>query len=402
MNIEKIGCELSEVLNKQIQSIREEVIANRRYFHMHPEIGFDTENTEKKVRHILTKEGIQLIQSKVGVLGLIKGSDSSRMIALRADMDALCLQEDNEVPYKSIYPNRMHACGHDGHTAMLLGAAKILQNNRANLPVDVLLIFQPAEEGPNLGGARIIVNDLEKQGYADKIQYIFSLHLFNDFEIGKVGVRYGSLMSSTDEFDIKIIGKGGHAGQPHKTVDALSIGTKFVAAIESFMARRKDPFDPAVCSIGIFNSGSAKNIVAETAMISGTIRCQTEKTREYILENIEKILKGICEGFSANYRLEVLRGIPVLVNDADATTYAEELSLQAVGKENTFRIPEATMGAEDFAYFAQKIPASFLWIGSGNKEKGFTYLAHHPKFDFDEDALLIGIKEFCYLALGLK
>lgn len=400
--VKKIDCELEDLLKHQIQSIREEVIANRRYLHMHPEIGFDTENSEKKIRHFLSKEGIELIASKIGVLAFIRGKDRRRMIALRADMDALCLQEENEVPYKSIYANRMHACGHDGHTAMLLGAAKILQKNRDLLPVDVLLIFQPAEEGPNLGGARIIMNDLERQGLAEKIQYIFGMHLFNDYEVGKVGVRYGSLMSSTDEFDIKIIGKGGHAGQPHKTVDALSIGAKFISAVESFMSRKKDPLDPAVCSVGIFNSGSAKNIVADTAVLAGTIRCQTEKNRVYILENMEKILKGICEAFGANYRLDVLRGIPVLINDVNATEYAEKVTMQAIGESNTFRISQPTMGAEDFAYYAQKIPASFLWIGSGNKEKGFTCLAHHPKFDFDEDALLIGIKEFCYLAMGFE
>ncbi|WP_324825591.1 amidohydrolase [Sinanaerobacter sp. ZZT-01] len=393
--------EVFKALDIQIQFMKEEIISNRRYFHMHPEIGFDTLNTEKRVREFLEKEEIEVISSKIGVVARIKGKDHSRMIALRADMDALSLQEENEVPYKSVCPNKMHACGHDGHTAMLLAAAKILQSIRSNLSVDVLLIFQPAEEGPNLGGARIIMNDLEEQGLADKILYIFGLHLFNDFETGKVGIRYGSLMSSTDEFDIKIIGKGGHAGQPHTTVDALSIGAKFVSAVESFMSRGKNPLDPAVCSIGIFHSGSAKNIVAETAVISGTIRCQTESTRESILENLEKILKGICEGFGADYQMEVLRGLPVLINDENATGYAENLVQQAVGDKNIFHIMEPTMGAEDFAFYAQKIPASFLWIGSGNKEKGFINLAHQPRFDFDEAALFTGVKVLCCLAMGV-
>ncbi len=400
--VKEIFQEFNGRLEEKIQNMKEEIITNRRYFHMHPEIGFDTMNTEKKVRELLEKEGIEVISSKIGVLGKIEGRDHSRMIALRADLDALCLQEENEVPYKSIYPNKMHACGHDGHTAMLLAAAKLLQSIRSDLPVDVLLVFQPAEEGPNLGGARIIMNDLEKQGIADKVSYIFGLHLFNDFEVGSVGIRYGSMMSSTDEFDIKIKGKGGHAGQPHTTIDALSIGAKFVSAVESFMSRRKDPFDPAVCSIGIFHSGSAKNIVAESAVISGTIRCQAEETRGYILENAEKILKGICEGFGASYRMEVLRGIPVLINDKEATAYAEEMTRQAVGEENVFYIKEPTMGAEDFAYYAQKIPASFLWIGSGNKKKGYVNLAHHPRFDFDEEVLLTGVKVLCSLAMGIQ
>ena len=425
---------LAKLLDQQIDAVYQEVVSVRRYLHMHPEIGFDTQNTEKIVREFLAKEGIQVIPSKMGVLGFIpgrnmqsserpdeksgagrgegrseesgcekapgsNGREPGEMTALRADMDALCLQEENDVPYKSVFPNKMHACGHDGHTAMLLGAAKVLQKNRDALERSVLLIFQPAEEGPNLGGARIIMEDLEKKGMAEKIKGIFGIHLFNDYETGKVGLRTGSLMSSTDEFDIKIIGKGGHAGQPQFAVDALSIGAKFVTAMESIMSRKKDPFDPAVLSVGIFQSGSAKNIIAETAIIAGTIRCQSEENRTFILNNLEQTLNGTCQAFGATCCLDILRGIPVLRNDQGATEYAENVMKLAVGRENTFTISQPLMGAEDFSYYAQKIPASFLFLGSGNPEKGLRCLAHHPKFDFDEEAMRVGVKAFCYLAL---
>lgn len=397
--IKKLDETLNQQIEKEIHEMQQEVVQNRRYLHMHPEIGFDTGNTEKMVRQQLTAAGIEILPGKMGVFGKIAGRDSSRLIALRADMDALCLQEENDVPYKSVYPNKMHACGHDGHTAMLLAASKVLQKHRDQLPTDVLLIFQPAEEGPNLGGARVMLADLEEKGMADRIWYSFGMHLFNDFESGKVGYRCGSLMSSTDEFDIKIIGRGGHAGQPDKTIDAVSVGTKFVSAMESYMSRRIDPFEPAVFSIGIFYSGSAKNIVAETARIAGTIRCQSEDVRTQILKNLETVLKGVCLAYGAEYHLETLRGLPILMNHPQATAYAAQVAKAAVGEDNTFEIQRPVMGAEDFAFFAQRIPSSFLWLGSRSETKGLTALAHHPKFDFDEDAMKTGIKVLCSLAL---
>lgn len=385
----------------EIENEYNSIVENRRYIHMNPEIGFDTKNTEAFIQKKLQECEIQVLSSEMGVLGLIKGNSSSKIVALRADMDALCLQEETGAPYASKIPNKMHACGHDGHTAMLIGAAKILQQNRHLLPMDVLLIFQPAEEGPNLGGARVMLADLEKDKIACKICKIFALHLFNDFETGKVGIKYGSLMSSTDEFDIKIVGKGGHAGQPNNTVDALSIGAKVISSIESYMSRRMDPFEPAVCSVGIFNAGTAKNIVSETAVIAGTIRCQSEKAREEVIKGIKGVTKGVCAAFGAECNIDILRGLPVLINDDLATSFAEKIAKTVAG-DKVFVIPQAAMGAEDFAYFAEKIPSSFMWIGSGNEEKGFTSLAHHAKFDFDENAMKIGVQILCGLAMGTK
>lgn len=392
--------QMTALFEKEAREILPETIQTRRYLHMHPEIGFDTQNTEKLVKERLVAEGIEILPGKMGVFGLIRGRDSSRMVALRADMDALCLQEENDVPYRSQFPNKMHACGHDGHTAMLLAAAKLLQRHRDRLPMDVLLIFQPAEEGPNLGGARVMLADLQDKGLAEKIVSIFGLHVFNDYPVGTAGIKYGTYSSSTDELYIRITGRGGHAGQPHKTVDALSVCAKVVGAIETFMSRRIDPADSAVVSIGIFESGSAINIVAETAKISGTIRCQKEETRSYILENVSHLVKSVCEGYGASAHISIVHGLPPLVNEEKRTDYARAVALDVLGEDKVVPIEHAMMGAEDFAYFAQAIPASFITLGSANPEKGLTYLAHHPKFDFDENAMEYGVRLLCDLAAG--
>ncbi len=388
------------LIKSEITGIMEDVISVRRHLHMHPEIGFDTKNTEKLVREQLEREEIEILPAKMGVIGRIRGKDSERFVALRADMDALCLQEENEVSYRSQVPNKMHACGHDGHTAMLLGAAKLLNRHKDQLPADVLLIFQPAEEGPNLGGARIMLADLQEKGLAEKVSSIYGLHLMNDYPTGTVASKPGAMAASTDEFTIRITGRGGHAGQPDKSIDALSIGAKVVSAMESFMSRRINPFDPAVFSVGIFQSGSAINIIAETAKIAGTLRCQNEETREYILHNMHQIAEGICSAYGASCHIDVLHGLPPLINDERTEKRAMEIAEAAVGGEKLVEIKNPMMGAEDFAYFAKSIPAAFLWIGSGNKEKGFINLAHHPKFDFDEEAMETGIRILCALAIN--
>ena len=377
----------------------EEAVKNRRLIHMNPEVGFDTQDTEALVRAYLAPLGVTFLPSRIGVMALIPGQDSSRILALRADMDALPIQEENDVPYCSQVPGKMHACGHDGHTAMLLGAAKVLCALRETLPCDVLLIFQPAEEGPNLGGARVMLADLREQGIADRIERIYALHLLNDYPVGTVGTNAGSMASSTDEFDVTILGRGGHAGQPYKCIDALSIGAKVVTAVESYMSRRMDPFDQAICSVGVFEAGTAKNVVAGRAHIAGTIRCQREETRAAIIENLERITRGVCDAFGASCEIDILHGLPVLMNDAAEAAFGAEIAAQVVGAKNVITLQNPMMGAEDFAYFTEAFPGAFLWIGSANEAKGLAQQNHQPHFDFDEDALAVGIKVLCGLAL---
>ena len=377
----------------------EEAVKNRRLIHMNPEVGFDTQDTEALVRAYLAPLGVTFLPSRIGVMALIPGQDSSRILALRADMVALPIQEENDVPYCSQVPGKMHACGHDGHTAMLLGAAKVLCALRETLPCDVLLIFQPAEEGPNLGGARVMLTDLREQGIDKRIERIYALHLLNDYPVGTVGTKAGSMASSTDEFDVTILGRGGHAGQPYKCIDALSIGAKVVTAVESYMSRRMDPFDQAICSVGVFEAGTAKNVVAGRAHIAGTIRCQREETRAAIIENLERITRGVCDAFGASCEIDILHGLPVLMNDAAEAAFGTDVAAQVVGAKNVVTLQNPMMGAEDFAYFTEAFPGAFLWIGSANEAKGLAQQNHQPHFDFDEDALAVGIKVLCGLAL---
>ncbi len=344
---------------QEIDNIKEKLISYRRYIHKHPEVGFETENTEKYITEFLNRNKIEIIPSSVGVMGIIRGSNTSEIIALRADIDALNLDELNDVEYKSQNLGKMHACGHDGHTAMLMGASEILNNNRDKLKYDILLIFQPAEEGPSLGGARIMLKDLETNGLLPKIKYIYGQHITTEYELGSIPIKYGSLTASTDEFVIEIIGKGGHAGIPQEAIDAISISSKFINEMESFISRRTDPFDPVIFSIGTINGGSAKNIIAEKVTLSGTIRCQSEKSRKYVLESVENVLKGICLYTGALYKLDILHGLPVLVSDDTVMDIVKGIAINVLGENNVIETKKSSMGAEDFAYFAQKNPISF-------------------------------------------
>ena len=395
---------LKELIRAQIRQGAEDAIGYRRHLHMHPETGFDTQETERFVTDFLEREGIKILPSSVGVLAKISAGVRKKpgYIALRADMDALPLEEANDVPYKSLSEGKMHACGHDGHTAMLMGAAAVLQKCRKELPRDVILVFQPAEEGPKLGGARIMLKDLESMGLVPEIRAMAALHLTTEHPAGTVAVRYGSAMASTDEFDIGIIGLGGHGGSPHKAIDALSLSAAFVTRMESFMSRRIDPLDPAVFAIGVLKAGTAANIIPERASLSGTLRCQREETRGFILSGAERELQAICSASGASYTMDVRRGLPVLVNNDEKVEQAEKIGVDIVGPENVIRLRHPSMGAEDFAFFSEKIPAVFTWIGARNEEKGFVHMMHNPRFDFDEAALAIGTEMLCRTAVEME
>lgn len=389
-----------DIVSTQIDRIEGDIVAYRRHIHAHPETGFDTGETEAFVKDILTREGIEVLPSTVGVVGLIPASaPDAPYVALRADMDALALEEKNDVPYRSRVPGKMHACGHDGHTAMLLGAARVLASAEIPRNRNVLLVFQPAEEGPNLGGARIMVKDFEEQGLLPKIRAIGALHLSTEYDAGAFGVRYGAAMSSTDEFNVKITGVGGHCGLPHKAIDPISIGAKFVTGMESCLSRTTDPFDPAVFSVGAFHAGTARNVISETAELTGTLRAQSEENRARILEAAENMLKGLALYTKAQIDFDVLHGLPVLLNDDATTALAERIAGRIAGREGVAVLKKSNMGAEDFAYFAQKIPAVFLWLGARNESKGFVHMIHNPQFDIDESALAVGAKFLSLFAM---
>lgn len=396
--------DLLKEMTARVDERKAELVEHRRHLHENPEVGFDVENTVAYIKEFLKEKNIELLPSSLGVIGIIragKKAEGTKAVGLRADMDALSLQETSEVSYCSKKPGKMHACGHDGHTAMLMTAAGVLKEFEQELTRDVILMFQPAEEGPQPGGAKPMVEEMEQSGLAKEIGVFSGLHVTTEYPVGSAVVKYGSAMASTDEFYLKIIGKGGHAGSPHTTVDAVSVATKFVTEMESFMSRRLNPFDPAIFSIGMLHSGSAINIVSEVAEIGATIRCQSEENRRFILESAENIVKGICQFTGATYELQVKRGLPVLVNETETTKRAEQIAVELLGADKIIEKKTSEMGAEDFAYVAQRFPATFLWLGARNEEKGLVNLMHNPGFDFDEDALLVGAKLHCAFAVEL-
>lgn len=401
--MKEINLALKEIVEKELTGgVFDEVVSMRRHIHMHPCVGIFTEETEAYVKEKLAAYGIEILPSKTGILAVIKGKCHDQLVALRADMDALPLTEENDVPYRSTYEGKMHACGHDSHTAMLLGAAKILAAHREELPYDVLLVFQPSEEGPIISGAYEMLKDMDELGLTEKIMVMFGQHVFNNADAGKVGTRYGSVSASTDVFTLKFIGSGGHCAEPDKSIDALSLGVRFVTEMESFMSRRIDPFDNAICAIGTFHAGTACNIIPETATLTASVRCQREATRGIILDHVKKIAEGICHGWDATFELDVTRGLPCLVNNDDATTYARAVAKQILGEENYYDIPTPMMGAEDFAYFSERVPACFLNVGARNEAKGFTAKVHSPRFDIDEACLAAGVKMLCALAANVE
>lgn len=396
--------DLLKEMTARVDEKKSELVEHRRHLHENPEVGFEVENTVAYIKAFLKEKNIEMLPSSLGVIGIIRGGKKktgSKAVGLRADMDALNLQETNQVPYCSKNPGKMHACGHDGHTSMLMTAAGVLKEFEGELTRDVILMFQPAEEGPQPGGAKPMLAEMEQSGLADQIEVFGGLHMNTEYPVGTVVLKYGSAMASTDEFYLKIIGKGGHAGLPHNTVDAVSVAAKFVTEIESFMSRRMNPFDPAIFSIGMLHSGSAINVVSEVAELGATIRTQSEENRRFILESAENIIKGLCQFTGARYELEIKHGLPVLVNEENTMKKAEEIAVKLLGADHVIEKKTSEMGAEDFAYIAQRFPAAFLWVGGRNEEKGFVNLIHNPGFDFDEEALLVGAKLHCHFAVGL-
>ena len=390
MNIQKIF--------ETVDSIKQEIIDLRRDFHIHPEVGSEVERTAGIVANLLTKWGLE-VQTGVGitgVVGILKGdnSKSSNTVALRADMDALLIQEENETCYKSVCDGKMHACGHDGHTAMLLGAAKALSKHKDMINGNIKFIFQPEEEGPN-SGAENMVSD----GVIDDVNAIFGLHLTTEYPTGTVTIKKGAAMASSDNFEIEMIGKGGHASMPHECIDAISMAVKVYTDIQFMVSREFNPLDSVIVSVGAFNSGSASNVIQGSAKLQGTIRTLSHEVRAKVKKRIIEIAKHVAEEAGGECKVNIIPGVPPLINDVKKASFAEETVEKVVTKENVILLDKPNMGSEDFAYYVEKVPGVMMMIGARNEEKGFVNLMHHPKFDFDEDALSIGTKLHIQLAI---
>lgn len=386
---------IQDIFNS-VDKIKQEIIDLRRDFHIHPEIGSDVERTAGIVANLLNKWGLE-VQTGVGitgVVGILKGQNSKNTVALRADMDALLMQEENETCYKSVYQGKMHACGHDGHTSMLLGAAKVLSQHKDMIKGNIKFIFQPEEEGPN-SGAENMVND----GAIDDVNGIFGLHLTTEYPTGVVTLKKGAAMASSDDFEIEMIGKGGHASMPHECIDAISMAVKVYNDIQFMVSREFNPLDSVIVSVGAFNSGAASNVIQGSAKLKGTIRTLSHEVRAKVKSRISEIAKHVAEESGGDYKINIIPGVPPLINNVEKASFAEKTAEKILLKENVIILDKPNMGSEDFAYYVEKTPGVMMMVGARNEEKGFINLMHHPKFDFDEDALSIGVKLYIQLAI---
>ncbi len=360
------------------------VIDLRREFHTYPETRWQERRTSQRVREELEKMGIPYIMAaELGIVATIKGEQEGKTIGLRADMDALQVQELNDIPYKSKYDGVMHACGHDGHMAMLLGAARVLNEMRGDIKGAVKLIFQPAEEGAQ-GGKRMI-----DEGIMEGIDEVFAIHLWSDIPCGTVSVDAGPRMAAADYFKITVKGRGGHGSMPHQGVDAIVAASAIVMNLQSVVSREISPLESAVVSIGSFQSGTGFNVIANEAVLEGTTRCFNPEVRRVLPEIIERIVKNTADSYRATGALDYIPMTPPVINDALSSQRAEEAITKLFGREALYSF-EKIMGAEDYAFYLEKAPGIIAFVGAGNKEKGISFPHHHGRFNIDEDALEIG------------
>ena len=364
---------------KEALKIREEIIAWRRDFHMHPELGYEEERTSKIVEEHLREWGYKIKRVGTGIIADI--GKEGKTVALRADIDALPVQEENDVPYKSRIPGKMHACGHDAHTAMLLGAAKIIGEHKEELPNKVRLIFQPAEEGGN-GALKMI-----EGGALEGVNAIFGLHVWMELPSGVVGIREGPFMAGVGRFDVEIEGKGGHGASPHETIDPVPIAAQAILAFQTIISRNLNPLESGVVSVGTIKAGEAFNVIPERVYINGTYRFFTQETKKLIEKRVEEVLKGIALANNASYKLKIEEVAPPTINDSQMASLAKR-----VAQKLELKIEEVpkSMGSEDFAFYLQKVPGAFIALGIKNEEKGIIHPHHHPKFNVDEEVLPLG------------
>lgn len=388
---------LSTIKNKAHQ-YAEEFISVRRHLHAHPELSYQEHETSRFVQEKLTAFGIPFeVKATTGILGIIKGKNpESRVIALRADMDALPIQEENQVPYKSCNAGVMHACGHDVHTTILLGAAKILNELKEEWEGTIKLIFQPGEER-NPGGASYMIRDgvLENP----RPQGIFGLHVHPGLDFGKLSFRKGRVMASADELYITIRSKGGHAAAPHLTADTLLIASHLVVSLQQIISRNNNPTSPSVLSICSIQGGHTTNVIPSEVKMMGTFRAMDETWRKKAHELIRKQAVGLVESMGAEIDLHIDVGYPTVDNDPALTDNAWRLADEYMGKENVLET-EMRMGAEDFGYYTQEIPGCFYRLGVRNESKGIIHNVHTPLFDIDERAIETGMGMMAWLGIS--
>lgn len=388
---------LKEKIQQLSAAVLEETIRNRRHLHAHPELSFHEHQTVAFVSARLDELGIPYEpMANTGLVALIKGEKpSNEVVALRADMDALPIEEANEVPYKSTNPGVMHACGHDAHTASLLGTAAILQQLKSEFGGTVKLIFQPAEELLP-GGASLMI----KEGVLEnpKPNAVFGQHVMPLIEAGKVGFRAGKYMASTDELYVTVKGKGGHGAQPQQNIDPVIITAHILVALQQIVSRVADPKLPSVLSFGKVIANGATNVIPNEVKLEGTFRTLDEQWRDEAHAKMKKMAEGIAESMGGSCEFEIRKGYPFLINEEKLTLQAKAFAEDYLGKENVIDL-DIWMAAEDFAYYSQVSDACFYRLGTRNEAKGITSSVHTPTFDIDEQAFAISTGLMAYIAL---
>ena len=376
----------------QIRTLQPQLSYWRRQIHQRPELGFQENQTAALISKKLSEWDIEhrLNVAKTGIVAVIPGHKPGPVLAIRADMDALPIQELNEVEYRSQHAGVMHACGHDGHVAVALGTAYYLSQHRDSFCGAVKIIFQPAEEGP--GGAKPMI----KAGALEKpdVDAIIGLHLWNNLPLGTVGVRSGALMAATEFFHCTIQGRGGHGAIPHQTVDSIVVAAQVVNALQTIVSRNIDPLKSAVVTVGELHAGTAVNVVADAAHMGGTVRYFDEAYDGFFEQRLHQIIGGICQSYGATYNLDYNALYPPVVNDPNITDLVRSAAL-AVVETPAGVVPDCrTMGGEDMSFFLRTVPGCYFFLGSANEAKNLAYPHHHPRFDFDESALSTGVEIF--------
>jgi amidohydrolase len=371
------------------KNITERLIAIRRDFHRHPELGLNERRTAKVVQEQLEKLDLKVTSSigKTGLCGLLEGKSRGKCIAIRSDMDALPITERRESPYKSINEGKMHACGHDAHMSCVLGAAMILSHFQERISGSVKFIFQPAEEILTGGAIEMIAEGVLENPHVDAI---ISLHTDPQTKTGKIAIKKGPLMASADLFTIEIAGEGGHGAGPHLANDTIVTSSEVILALQTIASRRIDPLSPVVVSVGSIHGGTSFNILPPKVTLKGTVRTLSVEVQEQIPGIIEKIVEKVCEAHGCTSEVRYNKGVPVLFNDGEMVELFRKTTQQMYGDESVRELQNPVMGGEDFACYLEKVPGAMLWLGVRNEQKGVIHPWHSPYFDIDEEALPFG------------
>jgi amidohydrolase len=394
-----MNLELNKLIEMHADSLFSKVKEIREHLHMNPELSYNEFRTMEFVSSILTEHNIHHEKGvgKTGIVAIVRNESHSiedSCIGLRADLDALPIHEENDVPYKSTVEGVMHACGHDVHTAILLGAAIIINALKEHLPSPVKFIFQPGEE-KNPGGATLMIADgvLENP----RVREMIALHVFPEMNTGNVGFKEGLYMASCDEIHLTINGKGGHGATPHQCIDPIVIGSSIVLELQQIVSRTCDPKTPCVLTFGHFEALGATNIIPSQAKLKGTFRTMNEPWRKEALELIESQIRAIAQLHGATVDLEISKGYPYLENDPELTQRMRQKALAVLGEDRVQEL-QIRLTSEDFSFYGQHVPVCFFRLGVRNEARGIIYGVHHPRFDIDENALLTGIQMMCHAA----